>query len=78
MLGGVWAPLWSLSVLGWGHTLLCCLNKAAKAVQTVQLPAAVCNSGEGRQQSRVRSLATGCRESCRDRGTLECQLRKQF
>lgn len=71
MLGGVWAPLWSLSVLGWGHTLLCCLNKAAKAVQTIQLPAAVCNSG-------VRSLATGCRESCRDRGTLECQLRKQF
>lgn len=41
MLGGVWALLWSLSVLGWGHTLLCCLSKAAKAVQTVQLPAAV-------------------------------------
>lgn len=48
MLGGVWAPPWSLSVLG--YTLLYSLNKAAKAVQTVQLPAAVCNSGEGRQR----------------------------
>lgn len=24
MLGGMWAPLWSLSVLGWGHTYLLC------------------------------------------------------
>lgn len=70
MLGGVWAPLWSLSVLG--YTLLCSLNKAAKAVQTVQLPAAVCNSGEGRQR--------GSQLFNRVQGKLQgqSQPRKQF
>lgn len=69
MLGGVWALLWSLSVLG--HTLLCSLN-TAEAVQTVQLSAAVCNSGEDRQRgsqlfSRVQGKLQG-----------QSQPRKQF
>lgn len=77
MLGGVWAPLWSLSVLGWGaHSTVQPQQSMLKQFRLYS-SLLLCVTLE-RADSRVRSLATGCRESCRDRGTLECQLKKQF